>query len=325
MARKRIVVLCETSNPEWRWISAKLPEYDWEFVRAPGPTGTIANRIQRLGAAFRAALLGRHADLLITFGLGLGGALEIARSALRVRTRHACYFLNFDTLPTGSKRLRQTRACRNIDRFVVSATAEKALYSAHFAIDPERIDVILWGVSAPVASELRPVDVDYICAVGGNARDYDLFLEVARARPAMQFVLVARPANLAGLDVPGNVKALCNIPLADAMAVIANARIMALPLRATDTPCGHVTIVAAFYLGTPVVVTASTGIEDYVVDGETGLVTAQASADEMGQAVDRLWHDRTFADEITAAAKHFAQTQCTEENYPPHVRRLLAD
>jgi hypothetical protein len=322
-SQKRIVVLHEIDNPEWRWVSHHMPEFDWQFVRAPAATGTIGNRIARLRAALQVAWAGRRADLVISFGAGLGAALELARKLVRLSVPHACYYINFDHLPEGIRRQRQARLYRSINRFVVSATVEKRLYSEHFGIDPARIDVILWGVNPPVASTMTAPHADYVCAVGGNARDYAMLMAVAAARPDMPFVVVARPANLDGLTIPANVETMCNIPYPDAMAVVRGARVMALPLVTTDTPCGHVTIVSAFYLGTPLVITASTGVEDYVDDGTTGLVTAAGSAKAMGAAIDRLWHDRVLADRITATAKAFAETQCTEQNYPPHVRKLL--
>jgi Glycosyltransferase Family 4 len=168
--RKRIVVLHEVANPAWRWVSHQVPEVDWQFVYAPAASGTVANRIGRLGAALRASHAGRNADLVISFGAGLGGALELGRRMLRVKTPHVCYYLNFDHLPDGLRRERQARLFKSIDRFVVSASVERDLYARHFGIDPARIDVILWGVNAPVASEMEPPYSDYVCAVGGNAR-----------------------------------------------------------------------------------------------------------------------------------------------------------
>jgi glycosyltransferase involved in cell wall biosynthesis len=118
---------------------------------------------------------------------------------------------------------------------------------------------------------------------------------------------------------------MCNIPFADAMAVVRDARAMALPLVTTETPCGHVTIVGAFYLGTPVVVTGSTGIDDYVKDDVTGLVAQTGSSEAFGAAIDRLWHDPALAQRLGAAGQAFANARCTEANYPQHVRAMLAD
>ena len=321
--RKRIVVLHD-GGEHWRWIAHHMPDVDWCFVAAPAGSGAIRNRGARIAATFRAARMAHKADLILSFDAGLAALLELARRALRVRTPHVSYFLNFDRLPTGLRQVRQARLFRTVNRFTVSSTMERQLYANHFGIDPARIDVLLWGVNAPVASDARPTGADYVCAVGGNARDYTSLMAVAAARPAIRFIVVVRPANLDGLTVPPNVETLCNIPYADAMAVVQGARLMALPLVATDTPCGHVTIVSAFYLGTPVVVTASSGIDDYVCNGETGLVAIPGSVESLGSAIDRVWNDPELAGQLCGAAKDFVEAHCTEVNYPPHVRKMLS-
>ena len=134
--RKRIIVLHEVADPAWRWISHHMPEFDWQFVHAPAASGTLGNRLARLRAAVKVARTGRHADLVVSFGAGLGGALELVRRLRRVTTPHVCYYLNFDHLPEGFRRERQAKLYRTIDRFVVSATVERGIYARHFGIDP---------------------------------------------------------------------------------------------------------------------------------------------------------------------------------------------
>ncbi len=322
--RRRAVVLYEGERSDWRWITHHMPEIDWVLVNAPISRGKIADRLGTLAAAMRAAWAGRRGALVVSLGPGLASALEIARRLLRVRTPHVSYYLNFTALPRGASHARLSASYRTIDRLVVSATAEREIYAAHFGLDPGRIDVVLWGVDPPERSDNLPDGAPYVCAVGGNARDYGLLMNVAAARPHMRFIIVVRPQNLAGLDIPANVEVRANIPFPDAMAVVGGARLMALPLATTETPCGHVTIVAAQYLGTPIVITDSRGVEDYVRDGETGLTVEAGSVEAMGAAIDRLWNEPAEARRIAGAAQAFVEADCTELNYVRHLRGLLA-
>jgi glycosyltransferase involved in cell wall biosynthesis len=321
--RPHVVVLHESSRTDWRWIAHHLPEMDWTFVRAPASTSRLTNRVAILAAALRAATRARKADLFVSMGPGLGSAGEIARRFGRVRTPHICYYLNFPHLPLGARRARQSRTYRTIDRIVVSSSIERDVYARHFALDAARIDVVLWGTNPPEVADQGPGGPPYVCAVGGNARDYALLMQVAAARPAMRFIIVVRPANLQGLTIPANVEVRVNIPFPGAMAIVRDARIMALPLLATDTPCGHVTIVAAHYLGTPVVVTDSAGVADYVGHDETGLVTQTGSAAALGAAIDQLWNDPSQARRIGEAGRAFARAACSEHNYVEHIRAMV--
>jgi len=322
--RKRIIVLHAQSSPEWRWITQHMPDVDWTLVRAPVPRGKIRDRLGTFMAALRAVRMGRQADLVVSLGPGVAAAMEIGRRILRVKTPHIAYFLNFTTLPRGLARLRQAQSYRTIDRLVVSSVVEEAIYADHFGIDPARFETVLWGVNRPHFSDQPVAGAPYICAIGGNARDYGLLMAVAAARPHMRFIVVVRPHNLVGLTVPSNVETKTNIPYGDAMAVVKGARIMALPLQSADTPCGHVTIVGAQYLDVPIIATASTGVEDYIRDGETGLLVDVGSAQAMGEAIDRLWAEPATGQRLADAARAFVEAECNELNYVNHLRRQLA-
>ena len=317
------IVVLHDYGPDWRWIAHLMPEIEWQFFAVPRVEGRFAKRLNKLRWAWRAARAARAAQLIITFDEGLCAALEIARMVVRGGPPHVTYYFNFDHMPQGVQRARHAALFRRVSRIVVSSRVEQRLYARHFGLDPTRIDFIPWGVKAPAASGLVVDHKDYVCAVGGNARDYAMLMQVASRQPDRRFVIVVRPANIEGLAVPDNVEVMCNIAYADAMAVVKGARLMALPLKTTDTPCGHVTIVSAFYLGTPVIVTRSAGVEDYVTDNQSGLITAAGSSEEMGAAIDLLWADDQLAERLSANARAFAELNCTEQNYPPHVRQML--
>lgn len=323
-ARKaQILLFHEPGDPQWSWISKHMPEVDWRFVPAPAHGSGPVSSILRLAAALRAAWLARRADLAISIGAGLGSALELARKALRVRTSHVLYYLNFDRLPEGAKRARMAHTYRSIERLVVSSTVEKKLYAEHFGVDPARIDVVLWGVNAPPSAGAQSGGAPYVCSVGGNSRDYRLLAQVAARRPDLRFVVVARPHNLEGLTFTPNVEVKSDIPMAEAMSVIERARLMALPLIDAECACGHVTIVAAAYLGTPLVVTSVPGVRDYVRHEQTGLLVEPGSPDAMAAAIDRLWTDEVLRRQLADNARAFASSHCTETNYVQHVRGLV--
>jgi hypothetical protein len=47
-------------------------------------------------------------------------------------------------------------------------------------------------------------------------------------------------------------------------------------------------------------------------------------SESMGAAVDRLWQAEIDASQIAAAARAFAEAECTELNYVKHLRSVLA-
>lgn len=86
-----------------------------------------------------------------------------------------------------------------------------------------------------------------------------------------------------------------------------------------DEDYGYVTL-QAFLAGRPVITTADAGgVLEWVVDGETGLVT-DGSPEELGAAVDRLVSDRDLAARMGRAG----HARAAALGWPHVVERLLA-
>jgi len=323
--RPVVTVISDGNPPDWPWITNHFGDaLRWRFHGLPRPRGGIRPRIARLAATIRAVRAARDHAVIVSHAPLAAALVEVARKLLRVRTPHITYSFNYAALPTGFSRRRAAALFAGIDRFVVSSAMEAGLYADWFGLSRDRFDFVLWGVNAPLADTVAVSERPYVCAIGGNARDYPLLMAAAARLPDIPFLCVVRPDNLAGLDVPANVEFRTNRPLGETMAVLRDARAMVLPLIGDRIPCGHVTLVAAFYLGTPVIATDSAGVSDYVRDGETGVLVPAGSAEALAGAIRALWDDRARGDELAAKAQAFAESECAEPNYVRHFRGELA-
>ncbi len=220
-------------------------------------------------------------------------AVPRQRGCSALRVPHVAWGFNYTTLPRGPLRGLMARSFTSVDRFITYSSMERSLYSGYFDIDPARIDVVLWGVGPPqVEPADQPLETgDYICALGGNARDYrTLFAAMARL-PEIPLVAVLRPENVAGLEVPANVRLLHNIPGGAANNILRFSRFMVLPLAGSEVPCGHVTLVAAMHLGKTMVITNSEGVSDYVQDGVNSLLVPPGDAASLAERLRELWND----------------------------------
>jgi glycosyltransferase involved in cell wall biosynthesis len=235
--------------------------------------------------------------------------------------KHVAIFahsFNFTKLPGPFKRYIFATVLGRAERFAVFSQMERALYASAFRIDIHKIDFVHWGVNPPKI-ESEPIEVgNYIASIGGNARDYKTLLDAARLMPGTRFVVVARPENLVGLDVPQNVTIHTNLPLHAAMNILGHSRAMALPLVGSDVPCGHVTLVAAMNLGKPILTTESTGVADYVENNVTGLTVKMGSAIELKRAIESLLENEGLLNFLADNAKRFAVAQCSEQSIAKH-------
>jgi glycosyltransferase involved in cell wall biosynthesis len=335
--RDSVLVVCctDASDPNWRWLEGPLAGSGirFEFARA-FPRNRIERAIQflnlpRVRGSFEAVSLARrkNAQIVVTHGPALAAWCGFFASMVRLRIPIIAHSFNFTELPGRAKRLAFSRMLAKIDRFIVFSTVERTLYAKAFSLPEARFDVVLWGVRPPTVDPPNtPLqEGEYICAIGGNARDYETLMKAARLLPDIRFVCVVRPDNLKGFDIPPNVFILTNLPLGNTMNILKYSRLMVLPLLHSEVPCGHVTIVAAMHLGKAMVVTDSEGVRDYVRDGFNALTAPARSAPALAEIIQRLWSDADLRRRLGENGQAFAARECTEERTVEHFTCVLAE
>jgi glycosyltransferase involved in cell wall biosynthesis len=298
------------------------------------PEYTVSNsilvrneRLRRLAAwqmAGNAALEDR-ADIVVTHGPEIACEVRYFLKLYGYRGPHLAFTFNYPWLPTRLKRAIHRSGFRGIDRFIVFSTMERRLYHEQFNIPLERLEFMHWGVAPPgVDSANKPlIDGDYVCAIGGNARDYVTFIESVKRLPQINVVMVVRSTSLAGINVPPNVRVMTEIPWGQAMNVLAFSRFMALPLDGAEIPCGHMTLVSAMHLGKAIAITRSTGIEDYIREGDNGLMVSPKSVDELTEVLSRMWDSPDLCTRLGEAGRAFAAEHCSEQSTFKRFARII--
>ena len=260
-----------------------------------------------------------HASIIVTHGPTLAAWCCVFASILNCdQLAIFAHGFNFTTLPGRLKTRIFSMVLGRAERFTVFSTMERALYASAFALDTKKLDFVHWGVNRPRVEGEAIEDGDYVASIGGNARDYRTLMDAARSMPETKFVVVARPENMIGLDIPKNVTVYTNLPLDVTMNILGHSKLLALPLVGSEVPCGHVTLVSAMHLGRPVVVTDSTGVADYIENGVTGLTVKMGSAIELRRAVEKLMNDETLMKLLSENSRRFAALHCTEKAIAQH-------
>ena len=143
--------------------------------------------------------------------------------------------------------------------------------------------------------------------------------------PEVTLVAVLRPENVAGLEVPSNVRLHFNLPVGRANNILAFSRFMVLPLTGSEVPCGHVTLVAAMHLRKAMIITNSLGVSDYVQDGVNSLLVPVGDPTVLASRIRELWNDPERSESMGAAGQAFAAANCSEEHVFMHLRKVLHD
>lgn len=345
----RIANLSFDPNPQWSWISHLIDEdfsiggrrLQWSsFSLAEPPaarsTGASSksNRLSvkmRWNGARKLAVAAKRQpfDLIISHGPWATAWAELGLATNRSKgsAKHLAFSFNFTDLPTGLRFQLMSRAFRKVDGLAVFTNAEKKLYHDYFGLSNKALLSAPWGVSAPLQSAPpRPaIAGPYFAALGGEARDYLTLCEVAKLCPDLQFVAIARPHNLHGLDPPANLALHFNLPFEEAWATIWHSTATLLPLRSRDTPCGLVTLIGTMHLGKAQVVTEAAGVGEYVKNEQTGLLVPPRDAAAMASAVKRLHANESLREQLGIKAKEQASTQYCESATVDFFLTLLSN
>lgn len=329
---EKLVVLCTPFGDGWHWIieETAAPDVRWKYfsdahrhfwqryLRRPN--------FNTLIAGMRAVLYAKrnNARLLVTIGPRLGFWCGLFSWVFGSKVDHFSFSFNFAELPKGWKRKIFSFGFRQLTGLRVHSQMEKTLYRDYFGIDEERIEVRLWSMNIPEVSPDPPVlSEPYVSAVGGNARDYETLLGAARLLRGVLMVWVVRPENVAGLDLPPHVQVLSNIPYPRAMNVVANSRLTVVPLRDSQVPCGHVTLVSGMLLKRPIVATDSAGISDYLTDGWNGLLCKPRNPADMAEKISALWENPETARRLGENGFRFASEHCSEKTVREDLSEIL--
>lgn len=313
-------------DPNWYWLEnlAELPRCDWHHFsslshRNLAKIPLVGTYSTRLLAAHNAVKVAENIlnPMMVSHGPRPGYfAARLIQSRKRNSIPHLIFSFNFTSLPNDRQRLAMSRAYSKVSRFTVFSTMEKQLYADYFDIDPERIDMLHWGVQLADKSKLPASTISgrYVCAVGSQGRDYAILAEAAERLPNVPFHWVIHPENIKGIRLPPNVTLHISVPYSVAASIVAHAEIMVLPLAHAKVPCGHVTAVMAMQLGCPIVATDSLGLHDYLQHRKTANLIESANIKALTEGILELWENPTLAAELGQRAQVFAQRYCLEKN-----------
>lgn len=298
--RLRIVNCADIVEPGWDFLRGPLADMplDWRFFSA-APQSRLERRIKkpnlaRWRASWEAARsAAQDPDCVIVSHLPkMTLWTAIFCRLLSVKAKHIAFAFNFTDLPVGLHKALMRWAFQNVDRFVVFSNAERKRYAEYFNIDARRIDFLPWVMEVPRSSGPVVISGSYICAVGGEGRDYDTLVEAVRHSPHIKTVIVTRAYNVPRGPLPKNLVVHTELRGPEFWNVVKHSHFVVLPLRDDETCCGHITLVGALQLGRPIVASQSRGIADYVMPGVNALIVKAGDPRALAQEIERLWSDQ---------------------------------
>jgi glycosyltransferase involved in cell wall biosynthesis len=335
--------------------------YGLDELRARG-LGVLHN-LERGGAPPAWA---RAAGRVLKTGLeragGYGGDFATVLASMRVANRADTVFSTVDTvgiplmllkrferlrpplvyaaigLPERLRQLRTERMRRLYAQSLGSCAAVVA-YS-----EQEADDIRGWverhGARARV--EFVPFGVDerrFAPDGGGNAggvvsvgadphRDFELLVRVATRMPDVRFRIVTSADTARGLvTTPRNVTLESDLPFEEMRRRLAEARLVALPVRENSYSGATTVLLQAMALEKPVVVTRTSAIATGygLVDGENCRLVAPGDDEGFERALGDVLRDEFHARALGVSARATVERELTWERYVDRIEALLRE
>jgi glycosyltransferase involved in cell wall biosynthesis len=158
--------------------------------------------------------------------------------------------------------------------------------------------------------------------MGSAARDYRTLIE-AVGKLKLKTIIVAAPHATDGLELPTNVQLLSKLSATECHNLAQRARINVVPIANDQTASGQVTVIEAMTLARPVIATRCIGTEDYIKDGETGILVPPRASEPLAEAINRLWNDASARSRLGAKARQYAREHFSDEAVGAHLTRIL--
>lgn len=287
---------------------------------------SLADAFRRAIASLLCAAKARAYDVVILDST-ITGLLVCLYLYLTSRPHIIIWSFNVPRRRAGLAKRLAARLLRRADRIVVHGTYDIAFAAQLYSIPHSRFRFVPF-LREPPATQL-PANSPwrgrrYIISFGGNARDYASLIEAVRDQP-VTLLIVAREYNLAGLTLPPNVKALCNIPLDRCDALVRDASFVVFTLDGSEPSCAQISMVTAFMLAKPVIATRCTGTEDYISDGKNGRFVELGSVPDIRAKIMDLWADSAALSRLSAGAAQWAASYANPEAIQGITDTLVSD
>ncbi|MCB9478270.1 MAG: glycosyltransferase family 4 protein [Deltaproteobacteria bacterium] len=214
-------------------------------------------------------------------------------------------------------------AMKAVDAVVYASSRQIEYYRAVFPELAPRLHHIPIGIGPyPKTQPLGAPATGPIVASGHHGRAFRDWACLLRAYDRVKhrswLTIVGRtelpPHDRDNVPVPPTVEFRPFLPTDDYKALLEAAPFIVLPLPERRQSLGQLSVLFCMAMGKPVVATRVMGIEDYVADGETGLLVEPGDHEAMAEAMTRLLDNPDEAVAMGRAAFDLLQERFTDKS-----------
>lgn len=211
--------------------------------------------------------------------------------------------------------------------FVCYGSGEQDFFTREFGVVfKDRVASIPYGLGMPEEIEYKDFGGTaerYFFSGGTSNRDYRTLLEAFRGVDE-RLKIICYPNDVKGFDIPPNVEVFHNVSRDDFLKYLKNAYGIILPLDNPTVSSGHIVLLDAMKLKTPIIVTRGENVEGYV-DTNCALLVEPHSVEEMQKAVMDLASAEERAHTLAYNARLKYENDHTIEKHSKKIVQVLKE
>lgn len=161
---------------------------------------------------------------------------------------------------------------------------------------------------------------NYIFTGGGEERDFRTLIEAVKDLDIRLKIVTFSTKKLGYPDeLPENCELYYTMPREDFLRLMAKSLLVVVPLQKGARPHGHTTIVQAQRLGKAIITTRDASVDDYVIDGQNGILISPGDIAGYRQAIIKLLAEPNLRQKFEKNAR----TAAMELTYEAFAKRLI--
>lgn len=221
----------------------------------------------------------------------------------------------------GIKKRLITKLLNKIDKIIVLAYTEKKLFKEIYNVNESSIEYIRFGINidnyCKSKSMTTPIEINeneegYILSIGNDRhRDFNLIISVSERLDNEKFI-IATKQNI--INYPHNMKIFsCN--LKEIRHLYNKCLCVVVPLKYNEYVSGCTTALETAAMKKPVIISRVPGIDDYVVDGVTGIIVPIGDESAIENAIKKLKNNPQLAKEMGENAYNYVKDKFDTRNW----------
>ncbi|MEX0609984.1 MAG: glycosyltransferase family 4 protein [Balneolaceae bacterium] len=305
-----------------RYLYDKTPAYRrWFYKLIPAGAAQI----------IEALVLHKKCDVIFTQSERVGLPLAFLMKYLGIKTPHVMIVSRITSMYEKKSRqkmwlLRHSKSA--LSRILIWSSVQRKIAINQLGVDPQKIKLLKRGTDQRFWHP-KPAKTDMICSVGMEMRDYPTLVEALRpleipchiavgAARGQIFETVKRLYDIE--ELPENIE-VGRKGYEELREMYSRCRFAVVSLLPTDSDNGLTAILEAMAMGKAVICTRVEGQVDVIEEGVTGIFVPQGDPNALRNAIQKLWNDPEWAEEMGIAAREYVEKYHSMEQFVQNISK----